>query len=208
MPVQDCPDCVADGLVEIIAFDQNRKEGSNGACSEVPCPLADFWQQRKHRRRIAFLSRRFARRKPNFALGHREPRDRIHDEQYTFFAIAEVLRDGKRDERRANPQGGGHIRGSDHHNRTRQPFGTELFFEKLANLSVALTDQRDHVHISGAMPRHGAEQSALADAAASEDADSLAFAARKQAVNSSDAGRQPLLDVFPSSGPGGLAFRS
>ncbi len=44
--------------------------------------------------------------------------------------------------------------------------------------------------------RHGAEQSALADAAAAEDSNALAFAARKQSVDRANAGDQWLSDVF------------
>ena len=44
--------------------------------------------------------------------------------------------------------------------------------------------------------RHGAEQGALAHAAAAEDADALSLAARQQAVDGADAGDQRLGDVL------------
>ena len=47
----------------------------------------------------------------------------------------------------------------------------------------------------GTGARHGAEQRALADAAAAEDADALAFAAGEQAVDGADAGGEALVDV-------------
>ena len=53
------------------------------------------------------------------------------------------------------------------------------------------------------MARHGAEQRALADAAAAEDADALALAAGQQRVDGADAGDQRLRDVLAVERVGG-----
>ena len=51
-------------------------------------------------------------------------------------------------------------------------------FEKRADFAVAFADERDHRDVGRIVPRHGAQQRALADAAAAEDSHALALAAR------------------------------
>ena len=93
--------------------------------------------------------------------------------------------------KRRRPVGSG-----DNHNGPRQAFGAQLVLQKFAHFAVALADQGDHVDIGGAMPRHRAEQRALADAAAAENADALALAAGQQTVDGANARGQPFFDVF------------
>ncbi len=58
------------------------------------------------------------------------------------------------------------------------------------------------------MARHGAEQRALADAAAAENADALPFTARQQAVDGADSGDQRLRNVLAIQRIGGLAIEA
>ena len=74
--------------------------------------------------------------------------------------------------------------------RPLQAFGAEIVLEEAAHLAAALADQRDHGDVGGGAARHHAEQRALADAAAAEQADALAAAAGQQRVDGADAGAQ------------------
>src|SRR5215472_9706039 len=65
-----------------------------------------------------------------------------------------------------------------------------------AHLPVALANHGNHAYVGEVVARHGAEQRAFAHAAAAEDADALAFAAGKQAIDAADAGYQWFVDVF------------
>ena len=78
----------------------------------------------------------------------------------------------------------------------RHALRAQIVLEKRAHFAVALADQRDHADVGRVVAAHGAEQRALADAAAAEDADALALAAGQQAVDGANAGDQRLGDVL------------
>ena len=92
--------------------------------------------------------------------------------------------------------------------RALHAFRAQLMFEKSAHLAVALADQRDDGDVRRIVPRHGAQQRALADAAAAENADALALAAGQQAVDGADAGDQRLGDVLALERAGRRPYRS
>ncbi len=71
-----------------------------------------------------------------------------------------------------------------------QALGAEVVLEEAAHLAAALADQRDHDDVGRGAARHHAEQRALADAAAAEDADALAAAAGQQRVDGAHAGAE------------------
>ena len=93
--------------------------------------------------------------------------------------------------KRRRPVGGGH-----HHHRTAAAFRAQFIFEKRPHFAIAFAHQRDHADVGVVVPRHRAQQSAFADAAASEDAHALSFAARQQAIDGANAGDQRLYDMF------------
>ena len=109
--------------------------------------------------------------------------------------VAEILGDRQRDKTGADAQRRGPVRGRDDHHGPLPALSAQVVFEKRAHLAVALADQRDHADVRRIVARHGAEQRALADAAAAENPDALAFAARQQAVDGADAGDQRLGDM-------------
>ncbi len=76
-------------------------------------------------------------------------------------------------------------------------------FEKRAYFAIALADQRDYGDVGGIVARHGAEQSAFANAAAAEDAHALSCAARNHGVDGADAGDDGADDVFAIEGAAG-----
>ena len=61
-----------------------------------------------------------------------------------------------------------------HHHRAREPGAPEDTLDELLDLASALADQSDHDHVGSGIARHHAEQHALADSAAGEQADALA----------------------------------
>src|SRR5690606_21324969 len=66
--------------------------------------------------------------------------------------------------------------------------------DELLDLATALADQRHHPHVTLGIATDHAEQRALADARAGEDAEPLAAPAGDEAVDGAHAGRQRVLD--------------
>ena len=159
---------------------------------KFPGALADFRQQVEDRRRVALLAGRFAGGEADLALRHGEAGDRIHHEQHVGALIAEILGDGESDEAGAHAQRRGTVGGGADDDGALAALRAKLIFEKAADLAIAFADHGDHGDVGRIVARHGAEQRALADAAAAEDADALAFAAGQQGVDGADAGDQRL----------------
>src|SRR6201996_5475747 len=89
---------VADGLVEIVAFDEHGKKSGNRAAMEAAGALENFGQQGKDRGRVALLAGGLARGEADLALGPCEPGDGIHEKQNVLCLVAEVFGDRERDE--------------------------------------------------------------------------------------------------------------
>ena len=139
-------------------------------------------QDGEHRRRVAARRRRLADREPDLALRHREAGQRVHHQHHVEARVAEVLGDRGREERAADADQRRLIGGRDDDDRARQALGPEIALDELAHLAAALADQRDDVHLGPRRARDHAEQRALADARAGEDAEPLAAAAGEQRV--------------------------
>ena len=71
-----------------------------------------------------------------------------------------------------------------------RPSAPERALEELAHLAAALADERDDDDVGLGAARDRAEQRALADARAGEEADALPLAEREQAVEHAHAGRE------------------
>ena len=69
-----------------------------------------------------------------------------------------------------------------------QAFGAEDVLDEFLDLAAALADQADHDHVGAGVARHHAEQHALADAGAGEQAHALAAADGEQRVDRAHAG--------------------
>ena len=91
----------------------------------------------------------------------------------------------------------GTVGGRRDHHRTFHAFRAEFLIQKRLDLAVAFADQRDHADLRRILSRHGAQQRAFTDAAAAEQSDSLALAARQKTIDRTDAGDQALGDMFP-----------
>ena len=145
---------------------------------KFPARSQDLGQQVEDRRRVAFLAGRFAGGEADLALGHGEAGNGIHDQKHVGALVAEVLGDGQGDEAGADAQGRRALAGGADHDGTFAAFGAEFVFEEAADFAIAFADHGDHGDVGRVVARHGAEQGALADAAAAEDADALALCRR------------------------------
>ena len=85
-----------------------------------------------------------------------------------------------------------------------QAFGTEAVFEERAYLAATLADQGDDVDVGVEALGDLAQQGALADAAAGEDADALSLTAGQQSVDGATPGDERLAN--PRSVPAAAAF--
>jgi hypothetical protein len=176
--VEDGAHGVADRFVEIVAFHQDGEESGDGALLKISGALQNARQQIEDRGRVALLAGRLAGGQADFALRHGQARHRIHDEQHVGALIAKIFGDGQGHETGAHAQRRGTVGGGADHHRAAAALGSHLVFQKGAHLAVALADERDHRDVGRIVPRHGAQQGALAHAAAAEDSHALAFAAR------------------------------
>ena len=147
MAVQDAARGVANGLVEIVAFHQDREESGDRAGLEVSGALKNLGQEREHGRRITLLAGRLSRGQSDFALRHGQARHRIHHQQNVRALIAKIFRGGQRHERGANPQRRGTVGRRRHHHRTLHAFRAEFLIQKRLDLAIALADQRDHADL-------------------------------------------------------------
>ncbi len=199
--VQNGAHRVADGFVEIVAFHQHGEKSGDGALAKSSGPLEDLRQQIKDRRRVAFLAGRLAGRQTDLALRHGQASHRIHHQQHVLALVAKIFRHRQRDKGGANAQRRGTIGSGHHQHGFLQPVGAQLVLDEIPHLAIALADQRDHADIGGALPRHRAQQRAFAHARATEDSDSLPFAASQQAVDGANAGGQRFDDRFALERP-------
>ena len=102
--------------------------------------------------------------------------------------IAKVLGDGRRAIRGAQPHQRRTVRGRDDDHGALEASRPEVVLEERAHFAAAFADQREHDDVGLGAARHHAEQRALADAAAAEQADALAAAAGQHGVDGAHAG--------------------
>src|SRR5205809_6973993 len=174
---------VADRFVEVVALHQHREESGDGAVPEISRALKNLGKQAEHRRRIAFLTGRLSRRETDLTLRHGEACHRIHHHQDARTLVAETFSNSERHKTSAQADRRRAVGGGDHHNRLAHAIGSQFVIEKRTHFAVALTDERDYADVGRTMPRHGAQQRALAHATTAEDSDSLTPAAREKSVD-------------------------
>lgn len=194
--IEDGANGVADGFVEIVAFDENGEEARDRAFGEFAGALEDFWQELEGAWGIAFLTGRLTGCEADFALGHGKTGDGIDDEEYVLALVAEEFGDGKGDEAGAEAEGCGLVASGGDHDAALAAFGSKFVFEKAFYFAVAFANEGDDGDVGPVVFAHGAEKRAFADTGTAEDADALAFAAGEQAVDDTDAGDERLGDVF------------
>lgn len=109
-------------------------------------------------------------------------------------AIAEIFGDAGGVGRPLHAQQRRHVRRRGDHHRARPAFGAENVLDKVFDLAATLADQANDDHIRLGITGHHAEQHALADAGAGEQAHTLAAADGQQSVDGAHPHVQHLLD--------------
>ena len=191
VPVEDRAHRVGDRLVHVVAVDQHGIEPGDRAASPTS-PRVRAASAAARTPTACSRASSSARRSPS-------PTSRCAIAKRVTLSImsitsrpgvAEVLRDPRRDERRLDAHERRLIAGRNDHHRTAQARFAQIALDEVAHFFAALADQRDHVDVGGRVARDHAQDRRLADAAAGEDADALAFAARQQPVDRAHAQRQ------------------
>src|SRR5262249_15738957 len=147
MAVENGAHRVADGLIEIVTFDEHGEEAGDGALGETASAFEDLRQEIEDGRRIALLPRWFPGGQANFALGHRKACDGIHDEENVGALIAKKLTDCQSKEAGADPQWSRPVTGCDNDNRSGETFGTEFVFEEAAHFTIAFADESNDADV-------------------------------------------------------------
>src|SRR5262249_16065993 len=80
------------------------------------------------------------------------------------------------------------------HDRASTSFRTQDALYEFFHFATALADQTDDDDVGGGVPRHHAEQHALADAAAREQTDALTATDRQQRIDRTNADIERLTD--------------
>jgi hypothetical protein len=165
---------------------------------KTPEPFGELRQHAEDTRAVALGRGGLARRQADFPLGHGEARQRVHHHQHVLALVAEVLRNGDGGEGRLDALNRRGIRRGHDHHAPGQALGPEGFLEEVPHLAAALADQGQHVDVRLAGSRDFAQQRALADAAAGEDAHPLALAAGQQSVERPQPEHERLGDAPPA----------
>ena len=121
-------------------------------------------------------------------------RERIDHQQDVPAARAEIFRDSRGHERRAQTQQRRLVRSGYYDDGALAALFAERLFQKFAHFAAAFADQRDYRQVRRCAARHHADQRAFADAAAAENSHALAAPAREHSINRADAAAQRLAD--------------
>src|SRR6185312_6899368 len=196
MSVQDAACGVRDWLVHIVTFYQHCEKPCNGSSLKCTRPLNDFWKDSENRWRVSLLARRFTSGQPDLSLSHREPCDRVHNQQNILALVPKILGHCERDKARPHAQRRRAIRGCNHNHRPLPAFGSKLVFQKFAHFPVAFAYESDHCDIGRTLCRHCTKQRTLSNSTSPEDANPLPKPTRKKGIYRPDAGYQRRVDVL------------
>jgi hypothetical protein len=123
-----------------------------------------------------------------------EPRERIHDQQDVLALVAKVLRNRRRAPRAVEPHQRRIVRRRRDNNRPLQTLRPKNALDELLHFAATLADQPDDDDVGARVARHHPQQHALADAAAREQADTLAATDSQQRIDGPHADVERLLD--------------
>jgi phytanoyl-CoA hydroxylase len=185
--VEDAADFVGDGLVHVAPFDEHRVDGGDRARVPLPRALEETREHREDARWIATPRGGLAGRETNLALGPRESRDGVDEQEHARPFVAKRLGIRGRDLRRTQPLQSRRVAGGRNHDAPCAPFLAERMIDELLHLASALTHQRDDDDVRRCAACDGAEERALADARAGKESDALPFAEREEAVEDTHA---------------------
>ena len=123
---------------EIVALGQGGVHGGDAAHSlHVSGALHQTRQQGKHRRRIAARGGRLAGGQPDFPLGHRDPGERVEQQEHALAMVAKVLGHCRGAHGGAHPHERRLVPGGHHDHGTAQTLA-QIALHELAHLAAAL----------------------------------------------------------------------
>ena len=196
--VEDAAHLVGDRLFHVTALDEHGVDGGDRALLALTAALEQARQHGEDARRVAATGRRLSGGEADLALRACDARDGVDEQEHALTLIAEVLGDGRGHVSGAQALDRWRVAGGDHGHRALSAGLAERVLEELADLTPALADQRDHDDVGASTARQRAEQRALADAGAGEEAEALTDADAEKAVDGADPGRQWALHGSPA----------
>src|SRR5690606_8601582 len=194
---------VGDRVLLVVAFGQYGIEGSDRASVFFGAVAGAFHQLRnlgKHRGRVAARNWGLANRQCQFALGLCEASERIHQQQYIEAAVAEIFGNGRGAPGAVQAHQWRIVGGGGDDNRFAEVFGAKYVFNEFAHFAATFADQTHDDDVGFGETCHLAEQHALADAGAGEQADTLAAADREQRIDRAYANVERLADRHARKG--------
>jgi hypothetical protein len=165
-------------------------------------------QPRKDRGGIAFRGGSFANGQCDFALGLCKAGQRIHQEQNIESLVAKIFGDGCCEPGAVQTHEGWVIRRGGHDNRPGPILRSQDALHEFLYFTASLPDQADNDYVCAGVARHHAQQHALTDTAAGEEAYTLAAAYGEQRVDRSDTHIERLSNGFPGQRVDGLASQA
>ncbi len=187
---------IGDRVLLVVTFGQHRVERSDRAAPRfaVASTLDQLGQLGEHRGWIATGGGRLADGQGDLALGLGETGQRIHQQQDVLALVAEVLGNARAVHRGAQAHQRRVIRRRSHHHRALEPLLTEDVLDELLHLPPPLTDQADHDDLGLGEACHHTQQHRLTNTSTGKQAQALAAADGKQAVDAADTDIQRLAD--------------
>ena len=150
--------------------------------------LDKFWQQTKHRRRIAFRRRWLAYRKADFTLGVCYACQAVEKQQNIIALCCEIFGDAVGKLRRFYSHHRRDINRRGNYHRACQPCFAERFLHKFLYFATTFTNQANNHNVCGSIARKHAHEDTLTDARPCNETHALAFAEGKATVNGFNSG--------------------
>ena len=197
MTVENAPDRVRDRFVDVVPFHEDGIDARNAAHVRRPRALEQFRQEGKYRRGVSSRGGGFSGGEPDLPLGHGDPGHRIHEEQDVHPLFPEELGDRGGGQPALHPEDRRLVGRHGHHDRFLQALFAQVPLDELPHFPSPLPDQGDDVDIRFGVPADHPHQDGLADATATEYADTLSPADRREVIDRLDPGHEG----FPDSGP-------
>src|SRR5579883_1744761 len=194
MPVKKRARRIHNWLLLIVALHQHCIKSCNAPFAKSPRALHQARHATEHRWRISFGRRRLTRCQPDLTRSHGKPRQGIQHQKHMLALMRKIFSNSCRRKRGPQPQQRRLVRSRHHHNRTLPPFRPEALFEKFSDLAPTFSHQPNNDHVLFAVPRHHADQRALAHARSAEYPNTLAAPYCQHSINRANPRPQRLTD--------------
>lgn len=192
--IEETAECIADGFVGIVSFDEDGVDGGDASAEASTGAFDELGEEGEDAGWVAAGGWNFAGGEADFALGHGEAGDGVHEEEDILAGLAVGFSDRGCGFGSEDALGGGLIAGGDDGHAFSAAFFAEIAFEKFANFAASFADERDDHNIGGCAAGEHAEEGTFADPGSSEDTESLTDAESQEGVDSADLGGHDLVD--------------